>query len=225
MYLTPNSLSPYTSSRAIAGIRHSECLRLRPRKAAGASGRMTAMTPRSPALMYNISRLKRDICREHRTAARGARTGRSRRVLYPVSRSAFSGELGWRCGTPESRWSLCRDTRSYAVHERHDCLPSLPVVEPQGFFTMSCSHSPSCRAASFVPPRSTKRYSNAPRPHPLLPEYGWLVPLLSRAFLSSRFVVTGRRYLISRLLSTALVDSCRFRFSPLMPADVSLIPG
>ena len=90
------------------------------------------MTPRSPALMYNIPRLKRDIC-ANTGSGEGSPNGQIPPGLYPVSRSAFSGELGWRCGTPESRWSLCRDTRS-SPHERHDCLPSLPVVEHKAFY-------------------------------------------------------------------------------------------
>ena len=85
--------------------------------------------------------------------------------LYPVRRSAFSGELGWRCGTPESRWSLCRDTRSSPCMSAMTACPPCPSSNTR-LFTMSCSHSPSCRAASFVPPRSVKAYSKRPTSSP-----------------------------------------------------------
>ena len=184
---------------------------------------MTAMTPRSPALMYNIPRLKRDIC-ANTGSGEGSPNGQIPPGLYPVSRSAFSGELGWRCGTPESRWSLCRDTRSSPCMSAMTACPPFPSSNTR-LFTMSCSHSPSCRAASFVPPRSTKRYSKRPTSSPASSRIrmAGASPFPCIPLLQVRR--TGRRYLISRLLSTALVDCCRFRFSPLMPADVSLIPG
>lgn len=167
--------------------------------------------------------IEKGYLREHRK-----RRGEAERAdpagLYPVSRSAFSGELGWRCGTPESRWSLCRDTRSSPCMSAMTACPPFPSSNTR-LFTMSCSHSPSCRAASFVPPRSTKRYSKRPTSSPASSRIrmAGASPFPCIPLLQVRR--TGRRYLISRLLSTALVDCCRFRFSPLMPADVSLIPG
>ena len=88
------------------------------------------MTPRSPALMYNIPRLKRDIC-ANTGSGEGSPNGQIPPGLYPVSRSAFSGELGWHARKP---LELVQGYALVAVHERHDCLPSLPVVEHKAFY-------------------------------------------------------------------------------------------
>ena len=125
MYLTPNSLSPYTSSRAIAGVRHSDVSGHGPGKPQGL-GPDDGDDAAHARIDVQHPEIEKGYLREYRKRRGEPEQAVSLPGLYPVSRSAFSGELGWRCGTPESRWSLCRDTRSSPCMSAMTARPPFP---------------------------------------------------------------------------------------------------
>ena len=73
--------------------------------------------------MYNIPRLKRDIC-ANTGSGEGSPNGQIPPGLYPRLEMRHA----------RKPLELVQGYALVAVHERHDCLPSLPVVEHKAFY-------------------------------------------------------------------------------------------